>query len=89
MLSRLLGVAVLLLAGIVSPANSASVGFIYSGGSYTTFAVPGASNTWAFGINNEGEIVGSYRDVYSGGVYTTLDYPLGPGTQAFSLWRSL
>jgi len=38
-------------------------GFIYSGGTSTTFSFPGlVVGTWANGINDAGQIVGSYKD---------------------------
>jgi hypothetical protein len=40
-------------------------GFLYSGGSYTSIDVPGATGkggTQAFGINDAGQIVGTYSD---------------------------
>src|SRR3984893_14491645 len=62
--------------------------FLDSNGTHTTLAVPGASgtNTVARGINDAGQIVGSYVDssgishafLYSGGTYTTL--PAGAAT---------
>lgn len=56
---------------------------------FTTIDVPGATNTWAWGINNAGQIVGSYSygppDQYghraqnvfvlSGGNFSTFGYP--------------
>jgi len=56
---------------------------------YTTIDVPGATNTFAYGINNAGQIVGSYsygpKDQYghqaqnafvlSGGNFSTFSYP--------------
>jgi probable HAF family extracellular repeat protein len=66
--------------------------YVLSGGSYTTLDVPGATNwglaafTWAYGINDSGQVVGFYgKDgtlhgfVYSGGSYTTLDVPGATG----------
>jgi probable HAF family extracellular repeat protein len=55
-------------------------GFLYSGGTYSTLAFPGAINTVAWGINDAGQIVGSYSNsngyaagfLYSGGVYTSI-----------------
>jgi len=38
----------------------AVVSFIYSGGTYTPFAVPGALTTVAYGMNDQGQIVGLY-----------------------------
>ncbi len=40
--------------------------FLLSGDNYTTFDVPGATTTEAYGINNSGEIVGTYVD--AGGI---------------------
>jgi probable HAF family extracellular repeat protein len=58
-------------------------GFLYAGGQYTTLDVPGAppGETFAFGINDNGAVVGTYYDsafhghgfIYSGGKYTTID----------------
>jgi hypothetical protein len=46
---------------------------------YTTLDVPGSGDTFAAGINNAGQIVGSYNGshgfILSGGVYSTLDAP--------------
>ena len=38
------------------------LGFLYSGGKYTTIDVSGSSSTAAAGINNKGEIVGNYTN---------------------------
>jgi uncharacterized membrane protein len=70
--------------------NCCSVGtsFLYSGGTFTTIAVPGASITSVTGINNAGQIVGEYSaNLYTaygfldnGGTYTTLPAtPTGMG----------
>jgi hypothetical protein len=56
----------------------------------TTLAVPGARNTCVSGINNNGEVAGSYTDnvgfdgtkhgfVFKDGVYTTLNDGAFPG----------
>ena len=59
---------------------------LYSGGTYITLDDPlGTGGTYAYGINDVGQIVGDYTDssgahhgfLYSGGTYTTLDDPLG------------
>lgn len=42
------------------------------GGSLTTIAFPGAYNTWAYGINNAGEIVGAYENPNDGAVHGFL-----------------
>jgi len=62
MRAKLLVIAAVALLGSIPPASSNSVGFIYSGDSYTTFTVPGATNTQAFGINNAGEIAGNVAE---------------------------
>jgi len=48
--------------------------------------------TFAFGINNNGQVVGTYNDasgshgfIYSDGTYTTLDDPAGTDTQALGI----
>jgi probable HAF family extracellular repeat protein len=76
----------LMLGGVVSPAYSQTQGFLYSNGTYTTLNNPLATReTSAYGINDAGQIVGSYFDdggihgfVYSNGSYTTLNNPLNP-----------
>jgi probable HAF family extracellular repeat protein len=83
----------LILGGVVSPAHSqttelAGQGFLYSNGTYTTLHDPLATGlTYAYGISDAGQIVGSYSDssgqhgfVYSNGTYTTLNDPLNPNS---------
>ena len=57
-------------------------------GVYTTIDVTGGTNTDPVGINNLGQIVGSYQDatgthgfLFSNGIYTTIDGPLGNYTE--------
>jgi probable HAF family extracellular repeat protein len=60
-------------------------GYLYSNGTYTAIQYPGAWLTVAYGINDNGVIVGSYQVseyseqqhgfLYSNGVYTSVDYP--------------
>jgi probable HAF family extracellular repeat protein len=64
----------------------------FSDGSYTTIDVPGASATQASGINDSGQIVGSYDAatathgfLYSGGSFTTIDAPGASFTRLFSI----
>jgi probable HAF family extracellular repeat protein len=54
--------------------------FIFSGGNFTEFDVPGASFTEARGINDAGQIVGDFGDatgnhgfLYSNGTFITID----------------
>src|SRR5713101_60962 len=68
--------------------SGAEVGFLYSGGAYSTLSDPsaGAVFTIANGINNAGQIAGEYGTdtisgigfLYSGGKYTDIQDPLGP-----------
>jgi uncharacterized membrane protein len=59
-------------------------------GTYTQLDVPGSLETWIFGINTAGDMVGQYVDtgnkshgfLLSGGVYTTIDYPGAASTSA-------
>jgi probable HAF family extracellular repeat protein len=62
-------------------------GFLLDNGSYTTVDAPGLPNAIANGINNSGQIVGSYSDaagdhgfLFDLGSYTTLDVPGSAGT---------
>jgi autotransporter passenger strand-loop-strand repeat protein/probable HAF family extracellular repeat protein len=59
---------------------------------YTTIDYPGAIGTDITGINNNGEMIGTYSDAsgehgftYSGGVFTTLDDPNGDLTYPFGI----
>src|SRR5437016_3376589 len=76
------------LGRIVGAYSDGSVnhGFTYDGSTYTTLDDPlGTNGTQLLGINNLGQIVGSYIDasghshgfLYSGGGFTTLDDPSG------------
>ena len=46
----------------VDLASGGQEGFLYSNGVFTAITVPGAGYTLAYGINNNGQIVGSYWD---------------------------
>jgi probable HAF family extracellular repeat protein len=53
-------------------------GFLYSGGSFTTIDVPGATgNTAANGINNSGQIVGCFETAQPPALYGFLATPKG------------
>jgi uncharacterized membrane protein len=72
-------------------------GFLLSGGEYSTIAVPHApSQTWAFGINNTGRIVGTYvvgagldarfhGFLLSDGEYSVIDPPDSTGTALYGI----
>jgi probable HAF family extracellular repeat protein len=58
---------------------------------FTTIQVPGASETFADGINNHGEIAGFFDDtsgphgfVDKGGTFATIDPPSGPLVNSFT-----
>ncbi len=69
-----------------------SLGFVWRNGRFTPFEVPGSApgTTGAFGINDEGQIVGNYSDAQgnsygflrTGGAYQTIDLPPGGVTLA-------
>jgi len=76
------GLVILGLLFWVQPAWADS--FLWNDGTFTTFNVPGAlpNTTVATGINNSGEIVGSFVDstgehgfLYVNGVFTTINVP--------------
>ena len=60
------------------------VGYLYSGGTFTTIADPLATGfTIAYGINDSSQIAGTFSNgsglhgfLYDSGTYTTLDHPL-------------
>ena len=59
---------------------------------FTTIDDPGAPNTWAYGINTAGQIVGTFGNspeahgfVTDGATFTTIDVPGAVYTQAFGI----
>jgi probable HAF family extracellular repeat protein len=70
------------IVGSYTDSTGTRHGYLYSGGSVQTIDVPSSPSTSAMGINDRGEIVGSYilgstthGFVYSAGVFTMIDYP--------------
>jgi probable HAF family extracellular repeat protein len=70
-------------------------GFSYSSGAFTTLSIPGATDVMAFGVNDLGQIVGTYIAggidhgfLYSGGSYVTLDDPGALNTFAHGINNS-
>ena len=64
------------------------LGFLLSGGNYTTILVPGSTSTWAYGINDHSQIVGTSSIggfLLSGGSYTTIDVPGSMDTVPFGI----
>jgi len=83
---------------MVTPGDSAEVASLaldalaVSGGSFERIDVPGAIGTRAFGINPQGDIVGSYTDpsgthgfLLSHGVFGRIDYPGASTTEAWGI----
>jgi hypothetical protein len=81
----LLGLFCLMLPGSLraDAAGQQILGYLYSGGTFITIGVPGATFTSVSGINDAGQIVGSYETgegepkgfVDNGGVFTTISAP--------------
>src|SRR6266480_3917947 len=84
---RVLVIVVLLFCGASSLAHADS--FSLDPSTLTRIDVPGASATFALGINNAGQIVGTYEDdtgfhgfTASGDHFTTIEVPGTTFTQA-------
>ena len=74
------------IVGLAIPAVTGSPAFVESNGTVKTFLIPGSTETDAFGINDAGQIVGTFYTVNttrayldSGGVFTT-NQPFGNST---------
>ena len=75
-------------AGVIV-GNSDAGAFSLSNGIFTNIIYPGATSTFAYGINDSGEIVGAYYDtagkehgfVDIGGVFSSVDFPGALSTQ--------
>jgi uncharacterized membrane protein len=50
------------IAGFYLGSKSLYFGFIFAQGNYTSISYPGATNTFASGINNSGHVVGQFLD---------------------------
>src|SRR5687767_13538581 len=73
----------------LAAASSQSSGYV---GVFESIHVPGSSGTRAFGINPQGDIVGSYTDVTGthgyllrDGEFTSIDYPGAAITEAWGI----
>jgi CHRD domain len=78
------------VAGFYAKSKSVTDAFLLRGGKFTTLAVPGASMTQAFGVNDSDEVVGAYTDGSGNsatshgftwtrqGGFRTVDDPQGP-----------
>lgn len=67
-------------------------GFIYYRGTFTGLLYPGKQETKPWGINDQGQIVGTYLFegktygfLYHRGVFSTLDLPGAPNTYAYNI----
>ena len=69
---RLLLVFVLCAIAVLSPVKSVST-------SFSSIDAPGAQFTAAFGINNKGQIVGSYSNIVGLPLYETTTLLAGEG----------
>ena len=83
-----------LALGLNDAGQVAGYGFVYDGSAYRTISVPGARDTNVFGINNAGDLVGSYTDnngrshgfrLDRQGVLTAIDVPGSQDTFVFGL----
>jgi uncharacterized membrane protein len=59
----------------------------FAQGTYAQLDVPGATATYGYGVNDNGDVSGSFQDaagfhgfLFSGGTYTILNYPGGSDT---------
>ena len=73
------------VAGFLTGDDGFNHGFLYTGGTLTQLDYPGAADTFAYGINNQGTVVGFYDTdpnsadthgfIWSSGVFTPFDVP--------------
>jgi probable HAF family extracellular repeat protein len=74
------------VVGTYTDADGVAHGFMYQNGVYTVLDYPGMSHNYAFGINNDGAVVGSFSPVIprgpysaslrtSAGVWSAYDFP--------------
>jgi hypothetical protein len=78
---------------IVGFYDDPSHGFLLKGGTYSTFDFPMAKSTGAYGINDAGEIAGTYLDasdvehgfIFSGGTFTQVDVPGAAYTELYRI----
>ena len=77
------------MTGMVALTAAVTAGY---SGSFETIDVSGATGTRAFGINPQGDIVGSYTQagmthgfLLSNGILTTIDYPEAETTEAWGI----
>jgi probable HAF family extracellular repeat protein len=79
---------------VVGIGGGGNTSLLYSNGTYTTIAFPGAYATIATGINNNGQVVGYYNlqpSIFhsflydlNNGAYTSFDYPGAPANTTYA-----
>lgn len=81
-----------MMAGEAQGAGVAALAATPYVGAFESIDVPGAVATRAFGINAQGDVVGSYTDatgthgyLFSDGVFTTIDYPGAATTEPWGI----
>jgi probable HAF family extracellular repeat protein len=79
------------LGGLVGFLGPSQVAYA-AGYTFTTLDVPGGNNTAPYGVNDAGQIVGSFASstgvhgfLYSGGRFTQIDVPGSTYTEAFGI----
>jgi probable HAF family extracellular repeat protein len=85
-----IAVALIAVAALMTPASRASAF------TFTTIDVPGAVETVARAITNDGDIAGHFKDANGqqhgfllvGGVFTTIDFPGADQTRARGINKS-
>jgi probable HAF family extracellular repeat protein len=94
---KLSSIAIFALFEFVRPAFGQLDSYLYSNGHYTTLVAPSSVSTLAEGINDRGQIVGSFNPstgnagydqgfLYSKGTFITINDPLGIyGTHPFGV----
>jgi len=80
------------VAGFYQDSQDVFHGFLNQGSKITSFDVPGAENTFVYGINNQDDVVGYYFDgsTYHGfimhaGKFVTVDVPGAAETNIFGI----
>jgi probable HAF family extracellular repeat protein len=61
------------IVGTYNDNQGHSDGFLYSGGKYVTIDAPGATDTYLYGINDAGHILGASFDLATGKDYVFID----------------
>jgi probable HAF family extracellular repeat protein len=80
------------VSGLYQDSQNVYHGFLKHGQNITSLDVPGAEDTFAYGINNQDEVVGYYFDgsayhgvIMQAGKFVTVDVPGATNTQIFGI----